>query len=316
MFVNELVIARPRSLTASSRMMGTTPGRLPMAPAALQVITMWRTCSGYRCCANCSRATPSELSPDREKDTRRHSAPGNYVIVEVGQQLCAGNTPDRAPPLLSAAARRALSRCNRSCPRRPESLGKRPMQEEDRTPRSRSQSQSGLTEGTQRFSATFPAADEFPAACRPAPTPYAPAPAMRRAASVRPGLPPEWHSSHFTAQRISSAPALWLLVCLEFGGDDGARTRDLCRDSTEASSNLLKLSVTDGFFWRSEVPLATLIGPLSDPRPLPYKPLPFSALTRDLGLSGLAPGSVRHRAPWLSRLPKLESLFKANKKRI
>jgi len=36
-----------------------------------------------------------------------------------------------------------------------------------------------------------------------------------------------------------------------YGGDDGARTRDLCRDSTEASSNLLKLSVTDGFFWRS-----------------------------------------------------------------
>ena len=38
------------------------------------------------------------------------------------------------------------------------------------------------------------------------------------------------------------------------GGDDGARTRDLCRDSTEARSNLLKLRVTDGFFWRSEVP--------------------------------------------------------------
>jgi len=28
----------------------------------------------------------------------------------------------------------------------------------------------------------------------------------------------------------------------------------LCRDSTEAGSNLLKLRVTDGFFWRSEVP--------------------------------------------------------------
>ena len=59
-----------------------------------------------------------------------------------------------------------------------------------------------------------------------------------------------------------------------YGGDDGARTRDLCRDSTEASSNLLKLRVTDGFFWRSEVPIATLIGPLSDPRPLPYRLLP------------------------------------------
>ena len=49
------------------------------------------------------------------------------------------------------------------------------------------------------------------------------------------------------------------------GVDDGARTRDLCRDSTKVSSNLLKLRVTDGFFWRSEVPTATLIGPLSDP---------------------------------------------------
>ena len=56
---------------------------------------------------------------------------------------------------------------------------------------------------------------------------------------------------------------------------DGARTRDRCRDSTKVSSNLLKLRVTDGFFWRSEVPTATLIGPLSDPRPLPCKPLPL-----------------------------------------
>jgi hypothetical protein len=52
------------------------------------------------------------------------------------------------------------------------------------------------------------------------------------------------------------------------------RTRDLCRDSTEAGSNLLKLSVTDGIYWRSEIPLITVIGPLSDPRPLPYRPLP------------------------------------------
>ena len=54
------------------------------------------------------------------------------------------------------------------------------------------------------------------------------------------------------------------------------RTRDLCRDSTEASSNLLKLSVTDGFFWRFEVPLVTVIGPLLDLRPLSCKPLPNS----------------------------------------
>jgi hypothetical protein len=50
-----------------------------------------------------------------------------------------------------------------------------------------------------------------------------------------------------------------------YGGDDGARTRDLGRDSTEAGSNLLKLSATDGFFWRSEVTPGnrywTLIGP-------------------------------------------------------
>src|SRR5438128_138744 len=52
-------------------------------------------------------------------------------------------------------------------------------------------------------------------------------------------------------------------------------THDLCRDSTEAGSNLLKLSVTDGFFWRSEIPSATVIGPLSDPRPLPHRPLPY-----------------------------------------
>ena|SRR4030088_2849612 len=46
-------------------------------------------------------------------------------------------------------------------------------------------------------------------------------------------------------------------------------THDLCRDSTEAGSNLLKLRVTDGFFWRYEIPMVTVIGPLSDPRPLP-----------------------------------------------
>jgi hypothetical protein len=57
-----------------------------------------------------------------------------------------------------------------------------------------------------------------------------------------------------------------------YDGDDGARTRDLCRE--RASSNLLKLSATHGFFWRSEIPLVTVIGPLSDLRPLPCKPLP------------------------------------------
>jgi hypothetical protein len=47
--------------------------------------------------------------------------------------------------------------------------------------------------------------------------------------------------------------------------------------------NLMKLSVTDGFFWRSEIPLVTVIGPLSDPRPLPYRPPPDKDL---MGLEG------------------------------
>jgi hypothetical protein len=42
--------------------------------------------------------------------------------------------------------------------------------------------------------------------------------------------------------------AINLLFILVYDGDDGARTRDLCRDSTEAGSNLLKLRVTDGIF--------------------------------------------------------------------
>jgi hypothetical protein len=59
-----------------------------------------------------------------------------------------------------------------------------------------------------------------------------------------------------------------------YGGDDGARTRDLCRDSTKVSSNLLKLGAADGFFQRPETPMVTVIGPLLDLRPLPCKPLP------------------------------------------
>jgi hypothetical protein len=47
--------------------------------------------------------------------------------------------------------------------------------------------------------------------------------------------------------------------------------------------NLMKLSVTDGFFWRSEIPLVTVLGPLSDPRPLPYRPPPDKDL---MGLEG------------------------------
>ena len=36
---------------------------------------------------------------------------------------------------------------------------------------------------------------------------------------------------------------------------------DLCSDSTESGSNLLKRSVTDGFFRRCEIALETGIGP-------------------------------------------------------
>jgi hypothetical protein len=32
-----------------------------------------------------------------------------------------------------------------------------------------------------------------------------------------------------------------------YGGDDGARTRDLCRDRTDGSGNLLKLRGTNGY---------------------------------------------------------------------
>ena len=46
-------------------------------------------------------------------------------------------------------------------------------------------------------------------------------------------------------------------------------TRELFRDS-----NSLELGVANGHFQRPEEPLATLIGPLMDPRPLPCKPLP------------------------------------------
>jgi hypothetical protein len=34
------------------------------------------------------------------------------------------------------------------------------------------------------------------------------------------------------------------------GGDDGARTRDLCRDSRLGTRNFKKLNATDGYFWR------------------------------------------------------------------
>jgi hypothetical protein len=59
-----------------------------------------------------------------------------------------------------------------------------------------------------------------------------------------------------------------------YGGDDGARTRDLCRDSRLETHNLLKSGGMDGHFRSPETRWRTLIGPLTDPRPLPSKPLP------------------------------------------
>ena len=40
--------------------------------------------------------------------------------------------------------------------------------------------------------------------------------------------------------------------------------------------NSLEPGVANGHFQRPEEPLATLIGPLMDPRPLPCRPLPIS----------------------------------------
>ena len=58
-----------------------------------------------------------------------------------------------------------------------------------------------------------------------------------------------------------------------YGGETGLEPATSAV-TAKVSSNLLKLRVTDGFFWRSEVPTATLIGPLSDLRPLSCRPLP------------------------------------------
>ena len=55
------------------------------------------------------------------------------------------------------------------------------------------------------------------------------------------------------------------------------KVRESCRDSEKEGRNLQKTSVTDGFFWRFEVPLVTVIGPLLDLRPLSCKPLPLAA---------------------------------------
>ena len=50
------------------------------------------------------------------------------------------------------------------------------------------------------------------------------------------------------------------------GGDDGARTRDLCRDSPPLWRNSLKPGVMDGNLKRPEEPFGTVIVPLMCPQ--------------------------------------------------
>src|SRR5580704_9549883 len=56
--------------------------------------------------------------------------------------------------------------------------------------------------------------------------------------------------------------------------DDRPRTCDLCRDCEKEGRNLQKTSVTDSFFWRCKERSGAVIEPISNPRPLPCKPLP------------------------------------------
>ena len=63
-------------------------------------------------------------------------------------------------------------------------------------------------------------------------------------------------------------------VSKENGEDDGARTRDLCRDSEPSNGNLQESGGTDGHSKYPEEPMETLIAPVANPRPLPYRPLP------------------------------------------
>ena len=57
-------------------------------------------------------------------------------------------------------------------------------------------------------------------------------------------------------------------------------------------------AVANGHFQRPEEPLATLIGPLMDPRPLPCKPLPYSrTLSSDTGRLEVRSQSAGDRFP-------------------
>jgi hypothetical protein len=82
-----------------------------------------------------------------------------------------------------------------------------------------------------------------------------------------------------------------------YGGDDGARTRDLSRDSEKEARNLQKTSVTDGFFWRSKERSGTVIEPISNPQPLPCRPLPTLGIWLDQRIGLLAPFENYFRLP-------------------
>jgi hypothetical protein len=68
----------------------------------------------------------------------------------------------------------------------------------------------------------------------------------------------------------------FLTMCEEDG-----KTRDVCRDSKKEGRNLQKTRVTDGSFWRYKARSGTVIEPISNPRPLPSRPLPNPSLSLD-----------------------------------
>jgi hypothetical protein len=81
----------------------------------------------------------------------------------------------------------------------------------------------------------------------------------------------------------------------------GARTRDLCRDSTSKAGNSLESGGTDGSFQRPEELLATLIAPLSHPRPLSRKSLPNSEFVLASALAAVEPRAICPESGFLAK---------------
>jgi len=71
------------------------------------------------------------------------------------------------------------------------------------------------------------------------------------------------------------------------------RTGDLCRDSEPSNGNALESGGTDGHSKRPEEPMETLIAPVTNPRPLPYRPLPNLNFAGKFALTSAA---VRQRS--------------------